>query len=294
MVRKQRKSIRWSDVLPVAKAWVLDQGVIPTLRQIFYHLVSIQLIPNDTSAYKGLSRTTAEARRAEEFPDLEDGTREIEVGPGGYEGLADFWEHTWDSMKYMFYLDPTKGQKYQVWVVVEKRGMVAQVSSWIRGRGWSVAAVAGYGSQTIADDIRRAVERDGRPAILLYLGDYDPSGVDIQRDFLNRTGCWHEVVRVALTLEQIRERNLPLLPGKEDDPRAVSFAAEHDGELFQVEIDALAPTDLQALLLEAGRPYFNQAAWMRVQRRETDLRIRLDEQIEQIRDMSTNDDEDES
>lgn len=288
-VRKQRKSIRWPDVLPVARQWVHDQGITPTLRQIFYALVSTKVIPNDVSAYKALSRETAKARRAGDFPDLEDGTREIEGGPGGYEDLAEFWDYVKD----WFSLDDTEGQQYQVWVVVEKRGLVAQVLDWIGGRGWSVVALGGYGSQTIADDIQRAVARDGRPAILLYLGDYDPSGRDIQRDFEGRTDCWDQMLRVALTRQQIREHNLPLLPGKPDDPRAVSFAADNAGELFQVEIDALPPTTLRDLLLGAGEPYWDRDAWRRVQRREAELQERLEEQIQQIQDMSTNDDEEE-
>jgi len=39
-----------------------DTGV--TLRQLFYRLVAAHLLPNTTTAYKGLSSQTAEARRA--------------------------------------------------------------------------------------------------------------------------------------------------------------------------------------------------------------------------------------
>ncbi len=44
--------------------------------------------------------------------------------------------------------------------------------------------------------------------MLLYGGDYDPSGEDIDRDFEKRTNCWDIVKRVALTAEQVKKYGL--------------------------------------------------------------------------------------
>ena len=48
-----------------------------TLRQLFYRLVSAQVIPNSQGAYKRLSALTAEARRDGDFPALIDRGRTI-------------------------------------------------------------------------------------------------------------------------------------------------------------------------------------------------------------------------
>lgn len=41
-----------------------------------------------------------------------------------------------------------------------------------------MAALSRYASQTDVDDIVADVEADGRPAVLLYGGDFDDSGRD--------------------------------------------------------------------------------------------------------------------
>ena len=56
------------------------------------------------------------------------------------------------------------------------------------------------------------------------------------RDFTERTDCWQEVRRVALTAAQVKEYALPPQPGKETDSRARGFVSVH-GRLVQVELD---------------------------------------------------------
>jgi predicted DNA-binding transcriptional regulator AlpA len=80
-----------------------------------------------------------------------------------------------------------------------------------------VLALGGYGSQTYVDNVFADVQANGRPAVLLYAGDHDPSGEDIDRDFTTRTNCWTAVRRVALTStsavsgQDASARRVPLL-----------------------------------------------------------------------------------
>lgn len=48
----------------------------------------------------------------------------------------------------------------------------------------------------------------------IYAGDFDPSGEDIERDFLVRAACFAETVRVALDWDQVEEFDLPPQEGK--------------------------------------------------------------------------------
>lgn len=240
-----------------------------TLRQIFYRLVASGTIPNTVSAYKRLSAVTAEARRETDFPELADRGREI-TRAGGFSGVDNALEY----LRAIYRRDRTSGQKVSVYLGVEKDGMVSQLSEWFADRGLPVVALRGYGSQTIKDVVRRDVEWAKRPGVLLYAGDFDPSGEDIIRDFVDRTACWQHVQHVALTAEQVHEFRLPPMPGKTTDSRAARFIATH-GELVQVEVDALDPADLRQLFESALEPWWDHHAYEQVLRLEESDRGRL-------------------
>ena len=122
-----------------------------------------------------------------------------------------------------------------------------------------------------------------RPAALLYAGDLDPSGEDIDRDFLERTDCWHKVVRVALTPEQVDEFNLPAMPGKATDSRAAGFIARH-GALTQTEVDALPPNVLRSLFADAVSQFWDTSRYDDVVADEQAERDNLVEIAEQLAD----------
>jgi hypothetical protein len=111
---------------------------------------------------------------------------------------------------------------------VEKAGIVEQLTDWFGDLGIPVLALGGYSSsQSYVQDIADDVAAQARPAVLLYAGDHDPSGEDIDRDFLLRTGCFALVERVALSAEQVQAYRLPPQPGKQTDSRAAGFLARH-------------------------------------------------------------------
>ncbi|WP_075738577.1 hypothetical protein [Streptomyces acidiscabies] len=77
----------------------------------------------------------------------------------------------------------------------------------------------GFGSQSYADVVRDRVAHEQHEAHLAVVGDFDCSGEDIERDWVERTGCWSSVTRVLLTYEQVRVYGLPATEGKSGDPR---------------------------------------------------------------------------
>ena len=62
--------IDWPEVIGRAREIVESYDTSVTLRQLFYRLVSAQVVPNTQGAYKRLSALTAEARRDGDFPPL--------------------------------------------------------------------------------------------------------------------------------------------------------------------------------------------------------------------------------
>lgn len=247
--------IQWQSVLVRAAEIVRQYDTGVTLRQLYYRLVSEGLIPNKLTTYNTLSARSAQARREGWFPDLVDRGRTI----NRYQTFRDT-AHARRWLSQIYRLDRTIGQDYLVYVAVEKNGLLNLLRNWFGDLGVPVIALGGYSSQTFCDDVREDVEGDGRPAILIYAGDFDPSGEDILRDFMDRTDCWHETDRIALNREQIDTYNLPPMPGKVGDSRSGKFIERH-GELMQVELDALPPDVLRSLYTDAIASWWDADAY---------------------------------
>ncbi len=89
-----------------------------------------------------------------------------------------------------------------------------------------------------------------RPALLLYAGDHDPSGEDINPDFSERrAACSTRRYESPSTPTRSTSSSAAPRPAAEevaDDPRAARFVERH-GELAQFEVDALPPDVLRNL-----------------------------------------------
>jgi hypothetical protein len=244
----------WPALLEQAAALVDSRGGV-TLRGLHYLLVSSENeYRNNSSDYHALSAKTAEGRREGWFPALTDRTRSI-YSRGGFDSVADaLGEAAADYRR-----DYREGQSTDVWIVVEKATLMGMAEDWADPYGVPFVALGGYGSQTIMDDISRMA---GGGAVALYVGDFDPSGIDIERDFQDKTyGAWSDVVRIAVTSEQVAEYDLPPAPGKWGDSRAGGFMAVH-GELVQVEVEAfdvLHPTVFSDLVTDAIEEHTDMA-----------------------------------
>ena len=207
-----------------------------TLRQAFYHLVSQELIPNSESAYKQLSNKTARARELGTHPPFIDTTRQIHDEPT-FKTVS----HGIRSNLSNFHLDRTQYQPERLAIVCEKRGHAAMLWRDIGEYQWPIVESGGNSSATIRDELNE-YDID----TILFVGDYDPSGLSIERTW--RDYFPHvDFIRVALTLDQIDHYGLQKLAGKATDSNAKRFVAEH-GELFQVEVDAIPPDELRRLV----------------------------------------------
>ncbi|MQA15521.1 MAG: hypothetical protein GEV09_15535 [Pseudonocardiaceae bacterium] len=241
----------WAPIIGRAAEIVASYDTSVTLRQLFYRLVSERLLPNTDTSYKTLSHRTAAARRAGTFPELIDRGRSIHRYRS-YDSPAD----ALSMLARTYRRDRTEHQPYSIYLAVEKAGLVVQLQSWFGDLGFPIIALGGYSSQSYVDNVAADVIAADRPAVLLYGGDHDPSGEDIDRDFVARTDCWAKVIRVALSAEQVIAYDLPPMPGKAKDSRAAGFAARH-GELRQVELDALPPEALRGLYGDAVDQFWN-------------------------------------
>jgi hypothetical protein len=136
----------------------------------------------------------------------------------------------------------------------------------------------GYDSYSALKDAGERIRRAGRPTVVLYLGDFDPSGQDMPRDIRDRLtrdfGATFDLRVIALTREQVDEHDLPQNFAKRTDSRAAAFIARH-GDIA-VELDALPPNVLQALVREHLDQFFDVTAFAEEVAREQDEQERLD------------------
>ena len=259
----------WKTILARAAEIVRSYDTGVTLRQLFYRLVAAEMLPNTTNAYKALSSRTAAARRAGWFPSLIDRTRNIHRFLT-FSGPRD--AQNWLRSRYR--RDRTEGQEVSLYLGVEKNGIVEQLEAWFGHMGIPILALGGYSSQSYVDEVVADVSEQDRPAVLIYAGDFDPSGEDIDRDFRARTGCFDHYVRVALNAAQVQEYDLPPQMGKASDTRAKKFLERH-GELVQVELDALPPDVLHRLYEEAVDAFWDLSAFEEVVQQEREERALL-------------------
>jgi len=240
----------WTPIVDAARRIVDASSVPMTLRMLHYRLVSDPDVPyrNTQADYKALSERTARARRDGTFPPLVDRTRRI-IRPAAFDdptravlALADGYR-----------LDRTRGQERQIWLAVEKDTLAAWAVQAADPYGIPVIPLRGHPSESYLAEIVAAMRADGRPVVVPYVGDLDPSGEAIEVGFVRRlvdvvgdVSTW----RVAVTADQVTEMGLPPQPGKTSDPNAGRFVARH-GRLFQVEAEAIPPDVLARLIVDA-------------------------------------------
>jgi hypothetical protein len=233
-----------------------------TGRGIGYKLFVRGLIPSMArNEMRKVYRLLKEAREDGTIPWdwIVDETREVEGDPT-WEDPADYAE----SVIRWYRKDFWSQQPERLLICSEKgtiRGVVAPV---LDKYAVPFRVLHGYSSATAAYDI--AQDDDGRTLNILYLGDWDPSGMnmsehDLPARFEKYGGHHVELKRIALKKEHLR--GLPSFPAtdKKDDPRYGWFVKRYGKKCW--ELDALDPNDLRDMVREAIKEHIEPEAWER-------------------------------
>jgi hypothetical protein len=124
--------------------------------------------------------------------------------------------------------------------------------------------VGGFSSGTKAHDI--AEDDDGRDLIVLYVGDFDPSGMfmseaDLPARFAKYGGDHVKLRRIALT--RAHTRGLVSFPAadKKKDPRYKWFVKNYGERCW--ELDAMDPNDLRDCVEQEIQKLIDPVAWQR-------------------------------
>jgi hypothetical protein len=299
----QDKRLGWAEhALEIIEEYAKD-GYTLTVRQIYYQFVARNIVDNTKENYNAVQEMLRKARLGGYLPldCIEDRTRAAESeafsrSPQGavrtaLNELLDYQEDPW-------LLQP---RRVEIWVEKEALvGVVARVASrwhltYMADRGYVSLSARVATQKRLASlgflvkppkwngkksewrikfrDIRRMMdemeeyERSLRP-LILYLGDHDPSGIDMDRDIresMEEIGMRIELERVALTQRQVQQYDLPPQWAKDTDTRTGRYVARH-GHEHAWELDALPPPVLDGIIGETVRRHVDMEAWERWER----------------------------
>lgn len=146
---------------------------------------------------------------------------------------------------------PDQPAYLEVWL--EKDALSGIFEDVTSGYGVTLVVGRGYNSWSALKDVAERIAYHGKPATILYFGDFDPSGEDIARaltEGLSFFGISPKVEKVALTKEDVITYNLPPDFTKKTDSRSRAFVAKYYGDMA-VELDALPLPALQEKIRES-------------------------------------------
>ncbi len=255
-----------------------EDGYVLTLRQLYYQLVSRDIIPNKQTEYSKLSTLLKEGRMGGivDWDAIEDRLRKPQK-PAAFDSPQDILEAAIGQ----YALPRQNGQNTYVEVWVEKDALSGVLSRVTERYHVPILVCRGYSSASAMFDsyqrFRRAYKKE-QNIKLLYLGDFDPSGEDMVRDINDRIMEFangdnidmayfdFDIEKIALTRQQIRQYNPPPNPAKRSDPRANTFIKQHGDTSW--EVDALRPEVLNQILEDAIKANIDESAYMEIVGRE--------------------------
>lgn len=262
------------------------QGYDLTLRQLFYQFVSRDLLPNTQASYSRLGDIINDARMAGllDWDFIVDRTRNLRT--------LSHWDDPKDiiaSAASSFRNDKWGDQPNRVEVWIEKDALVGVLEAACEPMDVAYFSCRGY---TSASEIWSAAQRlrgyieTGQRAVILHLGDHDPSGIDMTRDIIERlwlfiatdlhqgrgdaeplnrdaaielTDNALEIRRIALNMDQVRQYDPPPNPAKFTDARYKKYVETHGRSCW--ELDALPPDVLVRLIQNEIRGQRDEGLW---------------------------------
>lgn len=163
-----------------------EQGLVLTLRQLYYQFVARDLIANKQSEYKRLGDVCADARMAGmmDWDYLIDRTRNLAAQP--------HWASPGAVMRAAaqgYNTDRWAEQETRVQVWIEKDAGIGVIEGVCNEEDVPYFSCRGYTSMSeLWASAQRigATMRGGQNMLVLHIGDHDPSGLDMSRDIEDR------------------------------------------------------------------------------------------------------------
>ncbi len=265
-----------------------------SLRQLYYQLVARDYIENSVKSYKRIGNLISDARLAGlvDWEMIEDRNREALI-PAAWASPAEIVRVA----ARQFRVDRWEGQSNYVEVMVEKDALSGILEPVCRELHVRFTANKGYSSSSAMYEAGKrlyGVLSDRESAVnqihVFYLGDHDPSGIDMTRDITERLFMFSglqkqlddmghsiedfiHIHRLALNYDQVEQWQPPENPAKETDSRFEGYR-EKFGE-SSWELDAVEPRTLASLVREGIEKLIDWQQWETVALKEEGMRNEL-------------------
>lgn len=258
-----------------------NMGYRLSLRQLYYQLVARDYIENSVKSYKRIGNLISDARLAGllDWGMIEDRNRETVI-PTAWNSPAEIVR----AAAQQFRVDRWEGQPCYVEVMVEKDALSGILEPVCRDLHIRFTANKGYSSSSAMYEAGKRIHRAKRlvdEVHIFYLGDHDPSGIDMTRDITERLGLFtyafiepDKVHRLALNWDQVEQWQPPENPAKETDSRYEMYVHEFGESSW--ELDAVEPRTLADLVRDAVMELIDEDQWKDVLQREQNMREELE------------------
>jgi len=284
----------WNEILKtlpeIISSLISEFGTEPSLRMIFYRLRDRGLLPATQQAYKRLSAKLTEWRekglinwklirdaKAERICEYIEPIEWYQEKPLSPEEILEMIKDRLESM-YDVQINPWIEQKYRVIIYVEKEGEYHVIKKLVKEAFqfgvYAIHTGSGYDSATwkfqLAEEVRKIAEM-GYVPVIISLGDLDPSGVDIDRDFVEKVKTYSHInnliwERIAVTKDQVDRYGLTGIFRSDEeyerfmrDPRRRKFEEKYGRikvELSEL-IEKAGAEEMKRILREAIEKYFD-------------------------------------
>lgn len=162
------------------------QGLVLTVRQLYYQFVARGIVPNEQKEYDRLADAVKDARMLGimDWDYIVDRTRNL-TSWKSYKGPEEALKEL--AAKYHRDMWAPQNQRIEVWV--EKDAAIGVIEGVCSSNSVPFFSCRGYTSisemHEAAQRIRWHVE-NGNQVTILHIGDHDPSGLDMSRDIEDR------------------------------------------------------------------------------------------------------------
>ena len=240
-----------------ARTQLLDEQIIAVLREdhpqsvrhVFYRMTDPRLgepVEKSDRGYRHVQARCVALRRSGLIP---------------YNWIADmsrrgYFVNTYDDagdflrrMGHLYRADLWRDSDYRCEVWAESRSIASVILNDCQELAVDLFPCGGFSSLSFIHEAAQQhnASQDKRPLIVLYVGDYDPAGVLIDKSLERelrehlRSDIDMDFQRIAINEEQVEQYDLPTKPRKEGDKRSQHLK-------YTVEAEAMPARDLRALL----------------------------------------------
>ncbi|MBZ5529591.1 MAG: hypothetical protein LAN71_17050 [Acidobacteriia bacterium] len=223
-----------------------------SVRQIFYQCATKNYVSLDINGYERIGRLCSQGRLEGILPwdKIVDRSR-FPTQLNMWDSVGDFYSILPSLYRRNIWLN--QPNYFEVWM--EKSALYDIFYDQIFDHGILLMTVRGYSSLSIIYErslIFKKYIAEGRKCKILYFGDHDPNGIQIDksiRSTFRKLNVDVDIERIALTYDDIFEYNLPTNIEKEEDTNLDNYKLA--GYVLQAELDALPVEILEKRIINS-------------------------------------------